>query len=169
MGFFAEMRRELNNPQRINASIRARKQLRGFHDFAGNNPRRLLRGRKFRWRLVCIARGGFRLTFVAIVKRRAGKHRELAIAGALILIAFFAQCDVAEQAGENRAVNRGVIGVALVQFETTQILQRTVKLRVQILPFAHSQIGKKVSFAEFPALTLRAESLPLVVNRVPDF
>ena len=40
---------------------------------------------------------------------------------------------------------------------------------MQVLPFAHAQVGKKVRFAEFPALALRAEALPLVVHGVPDF
>ncbi len=66
-------------------------------------------------------------------------------------------------------MNRGVIGIAVVQLEAAQIFQRAVQLRVQILPFAHPQVGEKVRLAEFPPLALRAEPLPLVVNRVPDF
>ena len=76
---------------------------------------------------------------------------------------------MAEQAGENRAVNRGVIGIALVQFEPAQVFQRAVQLRVQILPLAHPQIRKKIRLAEFPPLTLRAQPFPLVVHRFPDF
>src|ERR1039458_7606789 len=66
-------------------------------------------------------------------------------------------------------MNGRVIRVTLVQLEPAQILQRAVQLRVQILPLAHPQIGKEIRLAEFSPLALRAEALPLVVNRVPDF
>ena len=66
-------------------------------------------------------------------------------------------------------MNRRVIGIALVQFESAQILQRAVQLRVQILPLAHPQIRKKIRLAEFPPLALRTQPLPLIVNRIPDF
>jgi hypothetical protein len=48
---FAAMRRELKNPLRINASQRAREELRRFHDFSGDDPLGLIRlrlGRRLR-------------------------------------------------------------------------------------------------------------------------
>ena len=78
------MRRELDDPQRINSRHRPRKKLRGLDDFAGHEPRRLLRGNYF-WR--CFAFGGcdgFRLPVVAIKQRGAGENSHLPVAGALI-------------------------------------------------------------------------------------
>jgi formamidopyrimidine-DNA glycosylase len=48
------------------------------------------------------------------------------------------------------------------------IIERIVQLRINILPFTHAQVGKKVGFAEFPALILGAELLPFFVYGVPN-
>ena len=63
---------------------------------------------------------------------------------------------------------RIVSGVAFVQLERAQIIERVVQLRVNVLPFAHPQVGKKALFAEFPPLTLRPQPIPLVMNGVPN-
>ena len=65
-------------------------------------------------------------------------------------------------------MDRVVSGVALVELERAQILERVVQLRVQVLPLAHAQVGKKVLLAELPPLALRAQPFPLVVDGVPD-
>ena len=48
---------------------------------------------------------------------------------------------MADQPGEDRAVDRIVGGIAFIEPERAQIIQGVVQLRVNVLPFAHSQIG----------------------------
>ena len=73
-----------------------------------------MRGSGLGRRLAFNVRGGLGLLLVPVVECRTGKDSDLPVAHALILITFLAQRDVAEQTGENRAVNRGVIRVALI-------------------------------------------------------
>jgi hypothetical protein len=75
---------------------------------------------------------------------------------------------MADQPGEDRAMDRVVSGVAFVELERAQILQRVVQLGINVLPFAHPQVGKKALLAELPPLALRPQPVPLVVNGVPD-
>ncbi len=65
-------------------------------------------------------------------------------------------------------MNGFVGGVALVQADGAQLLEGVVKLRVEVLPLAHAQVGKEVGFAELAALVLGAQGFPLVVDGVPD-
>ena len=65
-------------------------------------------------------------------------------------------------------MDRLVSGVAFVELERAQIIERVVQLRVKVLPFAHPQIGEKALLAEFPPLALRPQPFPLVVDGVPD-
>jgi hypothetical protein len=55
----AAMRRELEDPERINARHGARKELGGLDDFTGDDPLRLVR-LGLGWRLVAFAAGFFR-------------------------------------------------------------------------------------------------------------
>ena len=58
--------------------------------------------------------------------------------------------------------------VAFVELECPEIVEGVVQLRINILPFAHPQVGKKALFAELPPLTLRREPIPFIVNGGPD-
>jgi len=65
--------------------------------------------------------------------------------------------------------NGGVISAAFVEFEPAQVLKSPVQLGVQVLPLAHPLTGQEACLAEFAPLVLRAEPLPFVMHRVPDF
>ncbi len=65
-------------------------------------------------------------------------------------------------------MDRIVSGVAFIEPERAQIIQRVVQLGINILPFAHPQVGKKALLAELPPLALRPQPVPFVMNRVPD-
>src|SRR5205085_1003682 len=75
---------------------------------------------------------------------------------------------VADQSGENRAMNGVVSGVAFIELQRAEIIERVVELRVKILPLAHAQIRKEMLFAEATSGALRAQFLPLIVNGIPD-
>src|SRR5262249_43517721 len=86
---------------------------------------------------------------------RARVHPELDAARAEVgasLLAFL-QADVAEQAREQRAVDRAVAlrglgprGGAL----PAKLLQHLLELRVQVAPFAHARVGQEVLAAQAP-------------------
>src|SRR3954467_8758852 len=61
-----------------------------------------------------------------------------------------------------------ILGIAFVKPNRAEIFQCIVKLGIEVLPFAHAEIRKKMFAAEFPALVLGAQGFPLVVDRVPN-
>jgi len=162
----AAVRRELEDPFRLNPGESPREELGSFDDFTGDNPCRLV-GFGF-WRWLAALEDWLLLGFAARVKRRAGEHRKQLVARGLVIVSLLETRHMADQSGENRPMDRSVIGVAVVEFERAQIFQRIVQMGINILPFAHPQIGKKSLFAEFASLPLRAEPIPFVMNRVPN-
>ena len=58
--------------------------------------------------------------------------------------------------------------LATVVRPVEKVIERIVQLRINILPFAHPQVGKKPLLAEFASLALRAEPVPFVMDRVPN-
>ena len=104
----------------------------------------------------------------ARVKRRAGEHRNQPVARRLVIVPVLEARDMADQPGEDRAMDRVVSGVAFVEPERAQVIERVVQLGINILPFAHAQVGKKALLAELPPLALRPQPVPLVVHGVPD-
>ena len=75
---FAAVRRELENPLRIDSRNGSRKELGRLNDFPGDNPLRLMRFQFLR-RLVAFERWLAR-RFAARIKDRAGEDGQLAIA-----------------------------------------------------------------------------------------
>src|ERR1019366_5158980 len=108
----------------------------------------------FGW-LLAPFHGRFLPRLAARVKSRTGEHRHQPVARRLVAVALFEMRDMADQASENRAMDGIVSGVAFIEFERAQIIESVVQLRINILPLAHSQVGKKALLAELPPLALR--------------
>src|SRR5258706_441867 len=122
---FAAMRCELENPPRINAGNCARKKLRGFDNLTSNDPLGLV-GLEF-WGLIAFA-GRFLVQFASRKKRGARKHRQQTIAGRLVTISLLKPGAMADQSGQDRAMDRIVSRVALVEPERAEIIERVMQL-----------------------------------------
>ncbi len=114
-------------------------------------------------------KAGFFLGFAAGVEGGAGGgNGDEAVAGGLVGIAILEAGDVADQAGEDGAMNGVIGGVAVVELDSADVGEGVVELGVNVLPFAHSEVGKETCFAEFAALALGAEAVPFLMHGMPD-
>src|SRR5690606_38628392 len=100
----AKMRAEFHHPLRIDLRHRPREELRRLHDLAGHDPERLTR-------IVGGLRGlgitrAFLLALPPLVEAGAGEERDLAIARGFVEIALLFLRHLAEQAGEDGAMDR---------------------------------------------------------------
>ena len=172
MGDPAKVRGELHDPLGIDPGDRTGKALGRLHDLPGHEPfglSGLLPGSTLpRGLPASLARFVPAPRVAAFKQHRPGKHLEFPVARPLVTVALHPQGNVAQQARQDGPVDGGVIRVALVEVDGAQVLEGAVQLRVKVLPFAHSQIGQEIRLAEPPALALRPERLPLVVDSVPD-
>ena len=92
--------------------------------------------------------------FTGLARPRARVHPELDGARAgVITIGFIAHADVAEQAGEERAMDRAVaFGLLRIHRGTgpAHFFQRPAELLVDIRPFAHPRIGEEIIATQPP-------------------
>ena len=108
-----DVRPQIERPERIKARTRASEEPRGFHDLGGNNPARGLRRRAF-FRVAWGRVGGrFSFRFLAARQHRARKQRHAPVVRRFVAAVLFVEVrDVAEQTGENTAVDRAIGGRA---------------------------------------------------------
>ena len=185
VGNFEKVAAEIEGPGRVEAGGGAGVEARGLHDLGRHEPARTLR--VFFLARVCAARrGGLVLLLVgADVEGGAGEEGDAAVvAGAVVAVFLVAGGDVAQEAGEDAAVNGAVAGGAggklgggavgggdavedgrhlevLAGFEDVE------ELRVDIAPLADAGVAEEVIAAEAAEAGL-GEAFELVVEGFPD-
>ena len=96
------------------------------------------------------------------------EHGNQPVGRRLVSVALLKARDVPDEPGKNRTMNRVERGIALVEPQRAQVLERVVQLSIDILPLAHPQVGEEMLFAEFASLILCADLFPLIMHRVPN-
>ena len=86
----------------------------------------------------------------------------------MVEIALFPPGDVTQEAGEDRAMDGLVSGIAFTEPDRFDVIEGVMELGVKVLPFAHAEIGEEIGLAELPPLALGTERLPLIVNGIPQ-
>src|SRR5512133_1450662 len=65
-------------------------------------------------------------------------------------------------------MNGLVSGAALVKADRAEVLQAALELCMEVLPFAHAQVRKKIAAAKLSPLVLGTEGFPAFMDRVPN-
>ena len=154
----AAMRRELIDPLRINPGDGAGEKAATFRRFRPRQSTAVDLIWASAARSSVVWRRGLSPVCRRVRKTLSREHRDVAIARRFVEIALFATGDVADQTGQDRAMDGVVGGVAFVDAgQRAEVVERVVELGVKVLPLAHPEIGEKVLTAEPAALALAAK------------
>jgi hypothetical protein len=74
---------------------------------------------------------------------------------------------MAQEPGQDAAMHRFFVSGTLVELHAIEIFQGPLQLPMQVLPFAHAEVGEEVLAAEFPPCALGSQRFPLIMHPVP--
>ena len=150
MGARHQMSGKLLDPFRFDRRHRARIHARGFGELRRHHPFH--------------PRG-----FLLRVLLRTTRQLEFNAAGAEIVIALDALgADIADQAGEQRAMNVIKLGRLAIQMHTLR-RDQLAELRMHIAPLAHAQGREKIFMQKLVKAAIRFLVLPRVFVELPHF
>ena len=74
---------------------------------------------------------------------------------------------MAQEPGQDAAMHRFFVSGTLVELHAIEVFQGPLQLPMQVLPFAHAEVGEEVLAAEFPPCALGSQRFPLIMHPVP--